>query len=88
MPRPLSHPITIEIPHDLDPAKMPRIGTAELCAQIHTAHFGPISPRTIRERWGLTWRIINGRAVTDVIVFVTEAQRRFDDAPAVIGFKE
>jgi hypothetical protein len=85
MPHPLSHPIHVEVPSDLDPAKLPRIGTSELCAQIHTPHYGPISPRTIRERWGLTWHIVNGRAVTDVTVFMAEAQRRFDTARTVVG---
>ena len=85
MARPLSNPIPIALPIDLDPAKLPAVGTAELCAQLHTPHFGPVSPRTIREQWGLTWRISNGRAVTDIAVFVAEARRRFDTARTVVG---
>jgi hypothetical protein len=86
MPRPLSHPVRLEIPRDLDDlTALPQYGTADLCAEIHTQFFGPISPRTIRERWGLDWRVINGRAVTDIPIFVAEAQCRFDAAPIVTG---
>jgi hypothetical protein len=85
VPRPLANPTPISLPPDLAPEKLPPVGTAELCAQLHTPHFGPISPRTIRETWGLTWRIVNDRSVTDVPAFVAEARRRFDAAPVVIG---
>jgi hypothetical protein len=85
MPRPISNPVPIPIPADLDPGKMPRVATAEYCAQVHTPHYGPISPRTIRERWGLPWKVVNGRSVTDVRGFLVEAARRFDAAPVVIG---
>jgi hypothetical protein len=85
MPRPLSKPIPIPLPSDLDPSKLPHTGTAELCAEIHLRHYGPISRRTIRERWGLPWRIVNGRGVTEIPVFLAEARRRFDAAPVVVG---
>jgi hypothetical protein len=33
----------------------------------------------------LKWRIVNGRAVTHMPTFLTEAQRRFDIARVVVG---
>jgi hypothetical protein len=70
---------------DLVDDKLPIYGLAELCAQVATHRFGPVSPRAIRELWGLEWRIINGRAVTHIPTFLAEAQRRFDVSRVVIG---
>jgi hypothetical protein len=44
-----------------------------------------VSPRTIRERWDLEWRIVNGRAVTHMPTFLAEAQRRFEASRVVVG---
>ncbi len=69
----------------LDPDRLPRVGTANLLAQIATYYFGPTSGRTIRETWPLDWRLVNGRYVSDIPPFLAEAQRRFDAAPVIRG---
>jgi hypothetical protein len=65
--------------HDL-----PRRLDRRLAAQVVSVHFFPVSPRTL-ERWPLTWRRINGRALADTEELLAEAQRRVDAAPAVRG---
>jgi hypothetical protein len=68
---------------DLKHDNLPIYGTAELCAQLEHQQHGPISPRTIREAWGLEWRVINGRAVTHIPTFLAVAQSRFDASRVV-----
>ena len=53
-------------------------------AQIVTVHYFPVSYRTL-ERWPVTWRRINGRALVDTGELLAEAQRRVDLAPAIRG---
>lgn len=53
-------------------------------AQIVTGTFFPVSHRTL-ERWPVTWRKINGRALVDTSELLAEAQRRVDLAPAIRG---
>ena len=53
-------------------------------AALISLHLFPISPRTL-ERWPLTWRRINGRALADTDELLAEAQRRVDEAPAIRG---
>ena len=53
-------------------------------ADLITRHFFPISPRTL-ERWPVTWRRINGRALCETSELLAEAQRRVDTAPAILG---
>lgn len=82
MPRPLSNPICFGFPPEPDPARLPRFADRKQLAAIHTQYFGPQSHRTL-ESWPLDWRRVNGRAVASVREFLAEAQRRFDEAPAI-----
>jgi len=79
------HPERLTLPREPDPEQMPiQHGSREQLADIHRYYFGPISHRTL-ERWPLRWRKVNGRAVADVREFLTEAERRFREAPVVMG---
>lgn len=62
------------------PARLDRRAGAALISQ----HLFPISPRTL-ERWPVTWRRINGKALVDTSELLAEAQRRVDIAPAIRG---
>jgi hypothetical protein len=85
MPRPqTNHSSFLELPPEPDPSKLPRYGDRRLLAQIHHRYWGPVSARTL-EKWPLVWRILNGRAISEVRPFLIEAQRRFDAAPAILG---
>jgi len=53
-------------------------------AHIVTGKFFPISHRTL-ERWPVTWRRINGRALVDTAELLAEAERRVDEATAILG---
>ena len=81
MPRSISRPRQLVLPHEPDPDLMPiRYGDREQLSQIHERYFGPISGETLRN-WPLTWRRVNARSVCEVREFLAEAQRRFDAAP-------
>jgi hypothetical protein len=84
MPRPMSRPEPLALPPEPDPEKLPRFADRPTLARIHTHYFGPQSHRTL-ETWPLTWRRVNGRAVSEVRAFLVEAQRRFDAAPVIRG---
>ena len=71
--------ITDEILNAL-PARVDRLSGAALIS----FHLFPISPRTL-ERWPVTWRRINGRALAETDELLAEAQRRVDSAPAIRG---
>ena len=62
------------------PARLDRRAGAALISR----HLFPISPRTL-ERWPVTWRRINGKALADTSELLAEAQRRVDTAPAIRG---
>lgn len=62
------------------PVRLDRRAGAALISQ----HLFPISPRTL-ERWPVTWRRINGKALVDTSELLAEAQRRVDIAPAIRG---
>jgi hypothetical protein len=79
--RALSKPIPLHLPPDLDPDALPRFITAVQAQQVAARYCGEISAETIRDRWSLSWRLFNGRFVTDSRDFVTEMLRRFDSAP-------
>jgi hypothetical protein len=83
MPRPMSYPPQLILGPELDPDQLPRNATPDQLADIHRKYFAPISPRSIRELWGLEWRLVNGRLVSGVTPFLAEAQRRYDTAPVV-----
>jgi hypothetical protein len=85
MPRSQKNAPQIILPPQPDPDRLPRVGTADLLAQIATYYFGPHSSRTIRETWPLKWRKVNGRYVSDIPPFLAEAKRRFDAAPVIHG---
>jgi hypothetical protein len=77
--------LPLQLDDELQPKKLPKNLTPDWCEQIHTKHFGPGAGRTIRERWPLKWRHVNGKAVTDRDEFLAEAQRRFDAAAVIMG---
>ena len=81
----MSYPPLLILGPELDPDQLPRNGTPDQLADIHRKYFGPISPVSIRERWGLPWRLVNGRLVSEVRPFLAEAQRRYDAAPVVMS---
>jgi hypothetical protein len=86
MPRPLACPPKLVLPPALDLDSLPQQITAPTAAEIHTHYYGPMSPRTPRERWPeLEWRLVNGRYVTSTRGFIAASQRRFDAAPVVRG---
>jgi hypothetical protein len=75
----------LSLPAQSDPDLMPiRYGDRHQLAFIHQRYYGPLSSRTL-EAWNLQWRRVNGRAVADVRAFLAEAERRFNDAPVVMG---
>jgi hypothetical protein len=53
-------------------------------AQLITEMVAPVSPRTL-EDWPLTWRLVNGKAVTDTRTAIEVAYRRFQAAPEYRG---
>ena len=55
-----------------------------LAAEIVSDRFFPISHRTL-ERWPLTWRRLNGRALVDTDELLAEARRRVEDSAATKG---
>lgn len=64
-----------------DPKKWPKNFTAAQCEQVECKYRAPTSGRSIRERWGLKWRRVNGKSVTDRDEYWAESQRRYDEAP-------
>ena len=56
----------------------------KLAAEIVSARYFPISHRTL-ERWPLTWRRLNGRALVDTDELLAEAHRRVEESAAVRG---
>ena len=75
----------LEIPDEILNELPARVDRRDGAALITKLHF-PISPRTL-ERWPITWRRINGRALAKTDELLSEAQRRVDEAPAVRGGK-
>lgn len=61
-----------------------RYGDRQQLAEIHRRYWGPLAPRSL-ERWPLTWKLSNGRAVAAVAEFIAEAERRFNASPAIRG---
>jgi hypothetical protein len=66
------------------PGNLPPRVCRRAAAQIVTRNFFPVSHRTL-ERWPLTWRRVNGRALVETADLLKEAQRRLDEATAIIG---
>ena len=71
----------LPLPPEPDLTCWPRNVTAQQGAQLVTHYFFPISPRTLRERWGLPWCLVNHKATTSTRGVLSAAQRRFDEAP-------
>lgn len=72
------------IPEGLYKSSLPkRVDRKRGAALITHLHF-PISARTL-ERWPLQWRRVNGRALVETSELLAEAQRRLNDAPAMMG---
>lgn len=74
---------TLALPTEPDASRMPRRVTSPQGAQIVAYYYGPISARTIRERWGLTWREFNGKATVATRDLLAKAQEKFDEAPEI-----
>ena len=64
--------------------KLPARVDRQRGAALIQKYFFPVSPRTL-ERWPITWRRINGRALVKTDELLSEAQRRVDAAPAIRG---
>jgi hypothetical protein len=62
------------------PARMDR----KRAAEVLTQRFFPISNRTL-ERWPLTWRRLNGRALVNTDELLAEAQRRLEECAPIKG---
>lgn len=62
------------------PAHLDRTRAAELITHLYF----PISRRTL-ERWPIRWRNVNGKAIASTADLVAEAQRRFEQAPVLMG---
>lgn len=69
---------------DAPPADLPRRADRRTGAALLTRHLFPVSPRTL-ERWPLTWRRVNGKAVCETAELFAVAQRKLDEAPAIRG---
>jgi hypothetical protein len=63
---------------------LPRFADRRALAPIISRLLFPVSHRTL-EVWPLRWRLVNGRAVTDVAEALALAYRKFAAAPVVIG---
>jgi hypothetical protein len=68
-------PEWVEAKVQVAPRYSARRGLAELLSEL----FGPISPRTLEDR-PFTWRLSNGRAVTETRAAVEAEFVRFDAA--------
>lgn len=73
--------LALDLDDEPDPKKWPKNLTAAQCEQVECRYRAPTSGRSIRERWGLTWYRINGKAVVNTLDYWAESQRRFDSAP-------
>lgn len=69
---------------DVLPADLPRRADRRTGAALLTRYLFPVSSRTL-ERWPLTWRRVNGKAVCETAELFEVAQRKLDEAPAVRG---
>ena len=69
---------------DTPPADLPRRADRRTGAALVTRHLFPVSPRTL-ERWPLTWRRVNGKAVCDIAELFAVAERMLAEAPAIRG---
>jgi hypothetical protein len=85
MPRSTVALADLELPPEPNADLLPRYLAKVQTARVHRKYYGPISPRTISETWGLEWIYLNGYAVTPTAAFLTEAKRRFDAAPVIRG---
>jgi hypothetical protein len=65
-------------------AELPVNTDREAGAELITRFFFPISKRSL-ERWPLSWRHVNGKAICPTAELLAEAQRRFDAAPTIRG---
>jgi hypothetical protein len=78
------------MPGEFDPdaaQKLPRRMDRQTAAILISHQFFPVSPRTL-ERWPLTWRRVNGRALVETVEILDEAQRRLDAATPIRGGKQ
>ena len=66
------------------PDKLPARMDRRLGASIISSNYFPISPRTL-ERWPVTWRRVNGKALVETSELLAEAQRRLDAAIPIQG---
>ena len=64
--------------------KLPVRVNRKVGASIISHYLFPISPRTL-ERWPVSWRRLNGRALVETDELLSEAQRRVDAAACIRG---
>lgn len=75
---PLHADLLASTTHPELPSLPPRVDR-KAGADLVTRHFFPISPRTL-ERWPLTWRVVNGKAVCETAELFGLAQAKLDAA--------
>lgn len=63
---------------------LPRFVDRRRGAALVTARYFAVSPRSL-ERWALTWRRVNGRAVCETAELLALAERMIAAAPPVRG---
>jgi hypothetical protein len=76
MARPHAKPSPLPLPPKPDLSVWPRRLIEQQCRLIAEHYCGPIGPRTIRNHWGLEWKVFNDRYTVDTGAFWAECQRR------------
>lgn len=65
---------------------LPRRVDRRMGAELVKRHFFPVSHRSL-ERWGLTWRHVNGRAVVETAELFAVAEAKLAAATFIRGGK-
>lgn len=56
-------------------------------AEIITQFYFPVSPRSL-ERWPVTVRHVNGKAITPIAEYLAQAHDKFDAAPVLASGRQ
>jgi hypothetical protein len=67
---------------NLNPASLPVRMNRATGAALISQHFFPVSPRTL-ERWPVSVRRINGKALIDTVELLAVAAAKIESAPPV-----
>jgi len=67
-----------------DLAALPRHVDRRVGADLVTRFYFPVSPRSL-EVWPLTWRHVNGKAVTPTVELFALAEEKLNAAPPIRG---